>query len=104
MIFLQLASHLYFEAIEQTHDFISKSLFVDNEMLRLSHTSTLECGINVAPGKFGKKNKGSPIYTLQLYYFEVRNKAVAPGKKVKKLISIGLCLFRTLEYFNKSDR
>ena len=26
MIFLQLASHLYFEAIEQTQDFISKSL------------------------------------------------------------------------------
>ena len=26
MIFLQLVSHLYFEAIEQTQDFISKSL------------------------------------------------------------------------------
>ena len=26
MIFLQFASHLYFEAIEQTQDFISKSL------------------------------------------------------------------------------
>ena len=35
---------------------------------------TLESGINVAPwiniapGKFGKKNKRSPIYTLYLYY------------------------------------
>ena len=44
---------------------------------------TLESGINVAPwiniapGKLGKKNKPSPIYTL---YYEVRNKAVAPGK------------------------
>ena len=52
---------------------------------------TLESGINVAPwingadGKFGKKNKRSPIYTLYLYYWNmlygVRNKAVAPGKK-----------------------
>ena len=43
--------------------------------------------INVALGKFGKKNKRSPIYTLFLYYlnrlYEVRNKAVAPGKKSK---------------------
>ena len=55
--------------------------------------STLESGINVdpwikvAPGKFGKKNKRSSIYTLYLYYlnrlYEVRNKAVAPGKKSK---------------------
>jgi hypothetical protein len=30
-------------------------------------SSTLESGINVAPGKFGKKNKRSPIYTLNLY-------------------------------------
>ena len=54
---------------------------------------TLESGINVAPwinvapGKFGKKNKHSPIYTLYLYYlnrlYGVRNKAVAPGKKSK---------------------
>ena len=48
---------------------------------------TLESGINVAPGKFGKKNKRSPIYTLYLYYlnslYEVRNKAIAPGKKSK---------------------
>ena len=48
---------------------------------------TLESGINEAPGKFGKKNKRSPIYTLYLYYlnrlYEVRNKAVAPGKKSK---------------------
>ena len=44
-------------------------------------TSTLESGINVAPGKFGKKNKRSPIYTLyMLLKYEVRNKAVAPGK------------------------
>ena len=53
---------------------------------------TLESGINVAPwiniapGKFGKKNKHSPIYTLYLYYlnrlYEVRNKAVAPEKKI----------------------
>ena len=55
--------------------------------------NTLESGINVppwitvAPGKFGKKNKRSPIYTLYGYYlnrlYEVRNKAVAPGKKSK---------------------
>ena len=55
--------------------------------------TTLESGINVAPwinlapGKFGKKNKHSPIYTLYLYYlnrlYEVWNKAVAPGKKSK---------------------
>ena len=54
---------------------------------------TLESGMNVphrikvAPGKFGKKNKHSPIYTLYLYYlnrlYEVWNKAVAPGKKSK---------------------
>ena len=54
---------------------------------------TLESGINippwinVAPGKFGKKNKRSPIYTSYLYYinrlYEVQNKAVAPGKKSK---------------------
>ena len=54
---------------------------------------TLESEINVPPwinvvlGKFGKKNKRSPIYTLFLYYlnrlYEVRNKAVAPGKKSK---------------------
>ena len=55
---------------------------------------TLESGINVspwlniAPGKFGKKNKHSPIYTLYLNYlnrlYEVQNKAIAPGKKSKK--------------------
>ena len=43
--------------------------------------------INIAPGKFGKKNKRSPIYTLYLYYlnrlYGVPNKAVAPGKKSK---------------------
>ena len=49
---------------------------------------TLESGINVAPwiniapGKFGKKNKRSPIYNLYLYYwnrlYELQNKAVAP--------------------------
>ena len=54
---------------------------------------TLESGINlppwinVVPGKFGKKNYRSPIFTLYLYYlnrlYEVRNKAVAPGKKSK---------------------
>ena len=27
---------------------------------------TLESGINVSPGKFGKKNKRSPIYNLYL--------------------------------------
>ena len=53
--------------------------------------TTLESGINVAPwinvaaGKFDKKNKHSVIYTLYFYYlnrlYEVRNKAVAPGKK-----------------------
>ena len=52
---------------------------------------TLESGINVAPwinvasGKFGKKNQRSPIYALYLYYlnrlYEVQNKGVAPGKK-----------------------
>ena len=54
---------------------------------------TLESGINIppwiniAPGKFGKKNKRSPIYTLYFYnlnrLYEVQNKAVAPGKKSK---------------------
>jgi hypothetical protein len=54
---------------------------------------TLESGINIAPwinvpvGKFGKKNRRSPICTLYLYYwnrlYEVWNKAVAPGKKSK---------------------
>ena len=43
--------------------------------------------INVAPGKLGKKNKCSPIYTLFLYYldrlYEVWNKTVAPGKMSK---------------------
>ena len=52
---------------------------------------TLESGIdvpswiNVAPGKFGKKIKGSPIYTLYLYYlnrlYEVQNKTIASGVK-----------------------
>ena len=54
---------------------------------KLSKLHTLESGINLAPGNFGKKNKHSPIYTLYLYYlnrlYEVRNKAVAPGKKSK---------------------
>ena len=55
--------------------------------------TTLESGINVAPwkniapGKFVKKSKRSPIYTLYLYYlnmlYGVRNKAVAPGEKSK---------------------
>ena len=30
--------------------------------------SNPQSGINVAPGKFGKKNKRIPIYTLYLYY------------------------------------
>ena len=53
-----------------------------------SRMSTLESRINVAPGKFGKKNKRSPIYTLHLYYlnrlYEVREQAVAPEKMSKK--------------------
>ena len=42
--------------------------------LILNYVGTLESGINVAPwikvapGKFGKKNKRSPIYTLYKYY------------------------------------
>ena len=42
--------------------------------IRLIFEATLESEINVAPwvyiapGKFGKKNKLSPIYTLFLYY------------------------------------
>ena len=42
-------------------------------MKNLAKMHTLESGINVAPGinvaagKFGKKNKPSPIYTLYLY-------------------------------------
>ena len=40
-----------------------------------------------SPWKIWQKNKGSPIYTLYLYYsnrlYEVRNKAVAPRKKSK---------------------
>ena len=50
--------------------------------------TTLESGINVAPwinvapGKFGKKNKFSHIYTVYLNYLNgIRNEAVAPGKK-----------------------
>ena len=43
--------------------------------------------INIAPGKFEKKNKRSPIYTLYLYYYNrlygVQNKAVGPGKNQK---------------------
>ena len=43
--------------------------------------------INVAPGKFVKKNKRSPIHTLYLYHlnrlYEVGNKALAPEKKTK---------------------
>ena len=43
--------------------------------------------MNITPGKFGKNNKCSPIYTLYFYYlnrlYEVRNKAKAPGKKSK---------------------
>ena len=40
------------------------------QKVELSENTTLESGINVppwiniAPGKFGKKNKLSPIYTL----------------------------------------
>ena len=45
-------------------------------------------------------NKRSPIYTL--YYlnklYEVQNKVIAPGKKSKKSISVGVRLFRTLQY------
>ena len=61
--------------------------------LKVLLPNTLESGINIppwiniAPGIFGKKNKRSPIYTLYLHYlnrlYEVRNKAVAPGKKSK---------------------
>ena len=48
--------------------------------------------MNVAPGKFDKKNKRSSIYTLYIhtyfYYlnrlYGVQNKAVAPEKKWKK--------------------
>ena len=52
-----------------------------------ANSLTLESGINVAPGKFGKKNKRSPIYTLYLCYlnrlYRVQSKAVVPGKKSK---------------------
>ena len=58
------------------------------ERIRFFNIScNLESGINVASGKFGKKNKCSPIFTLYSYYYNslygVRNKAVAPGKKPK---------------------
>ena len=66
---------------------------MDQGLLKLLYSSTLEFGINVPPwinvafGKFDKKNKRSPIYTLYFYYlntlYEVRNKAVAPEKKSK---------------------
>ena len=69
-------------------------LYIRKQILELSLkqlTASLESGIYVPPwasGKFGKKNKRSPIYTLYLYYlnrlYEVRNKVIAPGKKSKK--------------------
>ena len=44
----------------------------------------------MAPRKFGKTNKRSPIFTLHLYYlnrlYEVPNKAVVRGKS-QKIIS-----------------
>ena len=58
----------------------------NNNYLNVIKSITLESGIDVAPGKFGKNNKFSPNYTLHLYYlnkvYEVHNKAVAPEKKV----------------------
>ena len=36
------------------------------------YTYSIESGINVLPGKFGKKNKRSPIYTL--YYSRVHKR------------------------------
>ena len=49
--------------------------------------SPLNKQLNIAPGKFVKKNKHSPIFTLYLYYLDrlygVRDKTIAPGKKSK---------------------
>ena len=57
------------------------------ELIYLESGINVAPWINIAPGKFVKKNKRSPIYTLYLYYlnrlYGVRNKAVAPGKKSK---------------------
>ena len=83
---------VYFYFYHINHELI-KAQNVKKMQRNSSETSTLESGINVPPwinidpGKFGKKNKRSPIYSLYLYYlnrlYEVRNKAVAPGKKSK---------------------
>ena len=52
---------------------------------------TSQSNPQVSPGKFGKKNKLSPIYTLYLFYlnrlYGIQNKAVAPCKS-KELISV----------------
>ena len=66
-------------------------------------------GINVALGTFGKNIKNSPWNRHPQYYWTEdalkkkicitpSNKERSPGKKVQKLISIPLCLFRSLEY------
>ena len=55
--------------------------------------------MNIAPGKFGKKNKRIPIYTLYKYYlnrlYGVGNKAVAPGTKSKN------CRVFVLSFYNQ---
>ena len=74
--------------------FLRNVLFLNQNAPNAWNMCTLESGINVAPwiniapGKFCKKNKRSPIYTLYYLYhlnrlYEVWNKAVAPGKKSK---------------------
>ena len=51
-------------------------------------TYTLESGINVspwinvAPGKFGKKNKRSPIYTLYFYYLNSRRPVLSTDQAI----------------------
>ena len=61
----------------KAENYVSKSYlkhWFDYLNILIRDLHTLESGINVAPwiniapGKFGKKNKRSPIYTLYLYY------------------------------------
>ena len=42
------------------------------ELRTLESEINIPPGINVAPGKFGKKNKHNPIYTLFLYYLNTK--------------------------------
>jgi hypothetical protein len=55
--------------------------------------STLESGINVATGNFGKKNKRSPIYTLYIMAFPVVEFS-RQGYKIRKVFGKKSTLFK----------